>query len=113
MYVYIHIHICMYTYIYTYIYIFILTLMDIEVLSSLGYYKQCWGVWVAQLVKYATSAQVTISWFMLGSVLTAQSLEPVSKSLCPSLCTFPACVLSVCLSVCLSLSLKRNKHLKN
>ena len=52
-----------------------------------------WGDWVAQSVKRLTLAQVMISWFMsmspaLGSVLTAQSLEPalgsVSLSLCPS-----------------------------
>ena len=41
------------------------------------------GSWVAQSVKRATSAQVMISWFVSlspvsGSVLTAQSLEPVS-----------------------------------
>ena len=54
-----------------------------------------WGVWVAQSAKLKrpTLAQVTISQFVssrpaLGSVLTAQSLEPawdsVSFSLCPS-----------------------------
>ena len=51
-------------------------------------------IWVAQLVKHPTLPQVMISQFMsssplLGSVLTAQSLEPaldsVSLSLCPSL----------------------------
>ena len=40
---------------------------------------------VAQLVKHPTSAQVMISWLVssspvLGSVLTAQSLEPVLNS---------------------------------
>ena len=44
-----------------------------------------WGVWVAQSVKCPTSAQVMISQFMCsspmsGSVLTGQSLEPVSDS---------------------------------
>ena len=48
------------------------------------------GAWVAQSVKRPTSAQVMISWFMgsnpaSGSVLTAQSLEPVSDSVSPSL----------------------------
>ena len=43
---------------------------------------------MAQLVKGLTSAQVMISWFvglspMLGSVLTAQSLEPASDSVSP------------------------------
>ena len=45
------------------------------------------GAWVAQLVKRPTSAQVTISWFvssspMSGSVLIAQSWEPVLDSQC-------------------------------
>ena len=44
-----------------------------------------WGAWVAQLVKQPTSAQVMISQSVSsspasGSVLTAQSLEPVSDS---------------------------------
>ena len=47
-----------------------------------------WGAWVAPSVP--TLAQVTILPFaslspMLGSVLTAQSLEPVSESVTPSL----------------------------
>ena len=48
------------------------------------------GAWVAQLVKRPTSAQVMISRSVSssptsGSVLTAQSLEPVSDSVSPSL----------------------------
>ena len=48
------------------------------------------GAWVAQSVKRPTSAQVMISRSMSsspasGSVLTAQSLEPVSDSVSPSL----------------------------
>ena len=48
------------------------------------------GAWGAQLVKRVTSAQVMISPFMSssptsGSVLTAQSLEPASDSVHPSL----------------------------
>ena len=48
------------------------------------------GAWVAQSVERPTSAQVMISWFvgsspMSGSVLTAQSLEPASDSVSPSL----------------------------
>ena len=44
-----------------------------------------WGTWVAQSVECLTSAQVIISRFTgsspeSGSVLTAQSLEPVSDS---------------------------------
>ena len=48
------------------------------------------GAWVAQSVKRPTLAQVMISWFVssspaLGSGLMAQSLEPVSDSVSPSL----------------------------
>ena len=48
------------------------------------------GAWVAQSVKRPTSAQVRISQSVSsspasGSVLTAQSLEPVSDSVSPSL----------------------------
>ena len=62
-----------------------------------------WGPWVAQLVERPTSAHVMISWFMSsgptsGSVLTAQSLEPVSDSVSPSL--------SALTLLCLSPSLK-------
>ena len=49
------------------------------------------GAWVAQSVEQPTSAQVMISRFVRsspasGSVLTAQSLEPASDSVSPSLC---------------------------
>ena len=48
-----------------------------------------WGAWVAQSVGHPTSAQVMISKSVSsspasGCVLTAQSLEPVSDSLSPS-----------------------------
>ena len=48
------------------------------------------GAWVAQSVKLLILAQVMILWFMgsspaSGSVLIAQSLEPVSDFLSPSL----------------------------
>ena len=47
-----------------------------------------WGTWVARSVKHLTLAQVMILWFvslnpLLGSVLTAQSLEPASDSCLP------------------------------
>ena len=63
------------------------------------------GAWVAQSVQRPTSAQVMISWSMSsspasGSVLTAQSLEPVSDSVSPSLSDPPLFML------CLSLSQK-------
>ena len=52
------------------------------------------GTWVAQLIKHLTSAQAMISWFVgwssaLGSVATAQSLEPASDSVSLSLCPSP------------------------
>ena len=68
-----------------------------------------WGSWVAQLVKRPTSAQVMISWVVgssptSGSVLTAQSLEPASDSVSPSL-SAPT-PLTLCLCLCLSLKTK-------
>ena len=67
-----------------------------------------WGAWVAQSVKRPTSVQVMISQFVgsspaSGSVLTAQSLEPASHSVSPSL-SAPS-LLMLCLSVS-----KINKH---
>ena len=64
-----------------------------------------WGAWVAQLVRHPTSAQVMISQSVglspaSGSVLTAQSLEPASDSVSPSLSAPPP------LALCLSLSFK-------
>ena len=52
------------------------------------------GAWVAQSVKHLTLAQVMILQFLslrpvLGSVLTAQSLEPASDSVFPSLSAPP------------------------
>ena len=63
------------------------------------------GTWVAQSVKRPTSAQVMISRSMglspaSGSVLTAQSLEPVSDSVSPSLSDLPLFM------ICFSLSQK-------
>ena len=60
------------------------------------------GAWVAQLVKHLTLAQVLISRFMsssptLGSVLTAQSLEPASDSVSPSLSAPPPLMLCLAL----------------
>ena len=69
------------------------------------------GAWVAQSVEGPTSAQVMISRFVglspvSGSVLTAQSLEPASGSVTPSLCPSPTHTLS------LSLPLKNKKRKK-
>ena len=63
------------------------------------------GAWVAQSVKRLTPAQVTISRSVSSSpasdsVLTAQSLDPVSESVSPSLSDPPQFML------CLSLSQK-------
>ena len=63
------------------------------------------GAWVAQLVKHPTLAQDMISGFLglsptLGSVLTAQSLEPASDSVSPSFSALSP------LALCLSLPLK-------
>ena len=59
-----------------------------------------WGTWVAQSVKGPTSAQVMISQFMgssptSGSAGTAESQEPVSDSMSPSLCPYPTHALSL------------------
>ena len=64
--------------------------------------NKCRGAWVAQSVKRPTSAQVMISRSVssstaLGSVLTTQSLEPVSDSESPSLSDPPPFMLSLCL----------------
>ena len=72
-----------------------------------GILKVHWyrGAWVARSVKRPTSAQVMISRSVSsspasGSVLAAQSLEPASDSVSPSLSAPP---LFMC---CLTLSLK-------
>ena len=59
--------------------------------------------WVAQSVKRLTSAQVMISQFvglspLSSSVLTAQSQEPASDSVSPSLSAPPLLVLCLFLS---------------
>ena len=72
------------------------------------------GRLVAQSVKCPTSAQVMISQLKSsspasGSVLTAQSLEPASDFVPPSLSAPP--LLTPCLSLSLSLSLSlKDKH---
>ena len=69
------------------------------------------GAWGAQPVKRPTSAQVMISRFVSsspasGSVLTAQSLEPASDSVSPSLSAPPLLMLSLARSLSLSLKNK-------
>ena len=66
------------------------------------------GNWVAQAVERPTSAQIMISQSVSsspasGSVLTAQSLEPPSDSVSPSLSAPPL------LMLCLSLSVKNKR----
>ena len=71
--------------------------------SVFGFYKKTIGkrgAWVAQSVKHPTSAQVMISQSVSsspasGSVLTAQSLEPVSDSVSSSLSDPPPFMLSL------------------
>ena len=63
-----------------------------------------WGAWVTQSVKCLTWAHVIISQSVssspaMGSVLAAQSLEPASDSVSPSLSAPP--LLMLCLSLCL------------
>ena len=66
-------------------------------------YKSRGTAWVAQLVEHLTSAQVMISWLLSsspvwGSVLIAQSLEPASDSVSPSLSAPPLLVCTPSLS---------------
>ena len=80
-----------------------------EKLTSMENLKCEMCAWMAQLVECPTLAQVMISWFVgssptSGSGLTAQSLEPVSESVSPSL--FPSSAHTLSLSLSLSLSLK-------
>ena len=58
-------------------------------------YLYYWGARMTQLVKHLTLAQVMISRLMslspeLGSVLTAQSLEPALDSVSPSISDPPS-----------------------
>ena len=67
------------------------------------------GTWVAQSVGHLTLAQVMITWLVgsspvSGSVPTAQSLEPASDSVSPSLSAPPLLILF--------LSLKNKQTLK-
>ena len=71
-----------------------------QFLCSLPFKDHPGGAWVAQSVEHPTSAQVMISRSMSssptsGSVLTAQSLEPVSNSVSPSLSDPPPFMLSL------------------
>ena len=73
------------------------------IIQSKSKVRKCRGTWVAQSVKRPTLAQVMISQLvssnpMLGSVLTAWSLEPASDSVSPSLCPSPTCTLSLSFS---------------
>ena len=83
-------------------------LMSIEVVSRALPFQILYGrgTWVAQSVKPLTLAQVMISWSVslspeLGSVLTAQSLEPASDTVSPYLSAPPLFTLCLCLSLSL------------
>ena len=74
------------------------------------------GAWVAQSIGRLTSAQVMISQFvslspMLGSMLTAESLEPALDSVSPSLSVPPLLSLSLSLKN-KDLKEKKRKHIR-
>ena len=86
--------------------------LDIKANFPIRNHGNSWGAWVAQSVKRPTLAQVMISQSVssspgLGSVLTAQSLEPASHSVSPSLSASP--LLMLCLSVSKIKTLKKIK----
>ena len=75
---------------------------SIALLWNVNFKNDYRGTGVAQSAKHPTSAQIMILQFvgsspMLGSVLTAQSLEPASDFVSPSLsfCPFPTCARSL------------------
>ena len=75
--------------------------------------QEHWCAGVAQSGKHLTSARVMISHFVgsspvLGSVLTARSLEPASDSVSSSLSAPSALMLCLCLS---KINLRQNKDL--
>ena len=85
-----------------------MNLFEDEALTTTTYKKlkiaMVRGTLVAQSVKCLTLAQVMISWFVglspaSSSVLTAQSLEPASNSVSPSLSLPLPHVCSVSLSL--------------
>ena len=78
--------------------------------------SDAWGAWVAQSVQCPTSAQVIISQFVSlspasGSVLTAQSLEPVPDFVSPSLSVPP--LLALCQNKETFKTLKKRKKMLN
>ena len=78
--------------------------LSLSLLSSLSLkMNKHWGAWVAQSVERPTSAQVMISRFVSLSpasdfVLTAQSLDPASDSVSPSLSAPNPLAFCLCLS---------------
>ena len=64
------------------------------------------GTWVAQSLAQVMISQLVSSSPASGSVLTAQSPEPASDSVSPSLSAPSLLMLCLCLSVSLSLLLK-------
>ena len=64
----------------------------------MGFKNWMRGAWMAHKVEHLTSAQAMISWFVSSSplsrsVVTAQSLQPASDSVFPSLSSHPQLVL--------------------
>ena len=80
-----------------------LRMWDVSLVRKMSKLKmaEIWGAWVARSVGHLTAAQITIWRFVgsspaLGSVLTAQSLEPASDSGLP----LPySCSVSLCFSI--------------
>ena len=69
--------------------------------------KASWGAWVAQSIEHLALAQVMILQFVgsspaWGSVLTAQSLEPISDSVSPLRARHPSSILMLCLFLSLN-----------
>ena len=87
--------------------------------QSVFYETKFRGVWVAQSVTRPTSPQVVISRFVSsspasGSVRTAQSLEPASDSVSPSLLLPCLCSVSLSLSkINIKKILKENQSVNN
>ena len=98
-----------------------LLMFSLSLFLFLSKINKHWGTWMAHSVKHPTSAQVMNSQFVgsspaSGSVLTAQSLEPASDAVSPSLCLSPVRLFALCLSLSLSQSgknIKKNTHTQN
>ena len=72
----------------------------IRIWDTVGLFRieQAWGTWVAESLEHLTSAQIMGSSPTSCSVLTAQSLEPASDSVPPSLSAPNPLAFCLCLS---------------